>query len=162
MINILILTLAAHAGKLAEGFRGVPFGDEATIETAPLGTCIAGDEAGVKWVCPTEVGGVAVLAAYMVGEELFYGVVLTPIEQSFTAAAGLRDVCTAAYGAGRKKNEYDSSSLPDWRWVDGSVYAVFSYNQYSNVSSVLIFDTKVMGEKDKRTKTRALESVNDL
>ena len=71
MLTATLLYLAllafptAQAGKLAEGFRGLPFGDPAPLAAAPLEGCQKAPEPTVAWSCPSTIGAVPVSIAYM-------------------------------------------------------------------------------------------------
>ena len=153
-------SVPAHAGKLAEGFRGVPWGDAAPLVEPPAEGCARDPEPGIKWRCPITVGGVPVVAAWAVEHSLFNAVVVSV--EGFNEADKLFNVLQAAYGKGRKENEYQSGSLPDWRWRDGVVTAGWSYNRFSEQGTLVLLHLDHVRDVRQRNKDKAAESAGDL
>jgi hypothetical protein len=66
----MLMTMPAVAGKLADGFQGIRFGDVSMIQaTQPLPTCSKDPEPGVLWTCPHRLGDVDVTASFFAREE---------------------------------------------------------------------------------------------
>lgn len=162
---VIALFSSAHAGKLAEGFRGIPFGPDAVLNNPPQPQgCVPGEAAaagsGSRWICVVEINGVAVQAAYIVEAGWFYGVQITP-PADFSAAQAVRDALGAAYGA-CVRGQYTTGPLPDCTWGDGTARAAWSYNQFSDASSVSIFDFAVFAKVEAARKTKAAAAASGL
>jgi len=67
-------TTPALAGKLADGFRGIPYGPSSVIAESPLPGCVSDAAVGVQWQCDTTIGDAQVKVRYMADEGLFYGI----------------------------------------------------------------------------------------
>ena len=161
MIPIFILTLAADAGKLADGFRGIPFGPAAVMDTAPLPGCRPDSEPGFKWACATEVGGVPVTVSYGVEHGLYYATAIW-FKLGYTEAATFRGVLTAAYGKGAPAKDYMRDGMDDWVWRDGSVSARFTYNQFSHLVSFFIMDIDLYKQVEAAKAIEAKQAIGDL
>ena len=158
---IAMMVMPAHAGKLAEGFRGLPYGDASVLDTAPMENCRPDTELAVRWFCPTQIGEAEVTVAYMVKEGLYFGnVIATP--KSYKDAHALHTILIEAYGKGAKTHEWDHGALADRTWRDGTVYAGWSYNQYTHIGQVILFDLDKQTEVKKRQAEKAQKSVDDL
>lgn len=161
MINFIIaITLSAHAGKLAEGFRGLSFGPADVLSEAPMDGCLANTEVGVRWSCPTTIGGVPVTANYMVQTDVFVSVLINV--EGYANATKYRAVLEAAYGPGRPQKPYAKGGMDDWAWQDGSVYATFSYNRFTDRVTSIIFDMTKADEAKARAAKAAAEATGDL
>ena len=161
-----LMSMSAQAGKLAEGFRGLPFGPAAILENPPQpsgctqGDAISAQSSGMKWVCVVEINGVAVEVNYAVEEGYFYGVQITP-PANFPAARDVFAALTAAYGP-CEQSEAASGPLPDCRWVDGSSVATWTYNRFTDKSAVSIFSRAVFSEVDAARKAKANAAAQGL
>ena len=151
---------AAHAGKLAEGFRGLPFGDQAALDEEPMPGCTAYPETGFRWVCNTTIGEVPVVVSYAVLEGLFIGVTIRA--EGYTHASTLLATLKQAYGPGSRRHDWDTDALADRNWQDGTVAATWEYNEFSKTATVSIFDLAAYAEAEKREKKRAADGVDDL
>lgn len=160
LILLLAFSTQAHAGKLADGFRGLPFGDVSMLSVAPLPGCQPDPEPNVRWLCDTEVGGVPVTVTYIVQEGIFYGVGI--FVTGTTNARALRLVFTQAYGTGRKIHDYDTSDLADWLWTDSTVVAGWQFNQFTEEGLLVMYDKPLSEEVKRLEAKRAAGSVNDL
>lgn len=160
MLFVMLLPATAEAGKLADGFRGVAYGDASAIDTPPIEGCVTAQEAGARWMCQTTIGDASVTVMYMVDEGLFTGIFVR--SSGYTNASALFDSLRAAYGGGRKKNAYDSSSLPDWTWSDGSVIGAFEFNRFSNEATFLTVHLPSYDAAKKAKEDRAKRAVDDL
>jgi hypothetical protein len=148
----LSIILSAQAGKLAGGFRGVPFGDASVVATKPLDGCLAGDVDGVLWLCTSTIGAAPVAVAYMGGDGLFTGVYITA--QGYEHRAPLLAAMQGAWGAG-----IEGGARIDRLWRDGSVVASFKHNRYSGETAVAIYDTVVSKEQKARAAARARKAA---
>ena len=119
---ILLLCLDAEAGKLAEGFRGIPYGPfeleafEARIEA--FGDICMGRS------CDTNVGEVPVTVTYVAEHRIFYGFALSTKGNNCYA---LLRVLEAAYGPAE---DIYLDGAPYKRWIDGDGIGGFSHNKY--------------------------------
>lgn len=163
---MLFLMAAAYAGKLADGFRGLPFGPSAVLESPPQPQgCVLGEartvlDKGVRWSCVVEINGVAARVAYIIEGGWYYGVQITPPED-FTAARAVHEALTAAYGA-CVKGQYATGPLPDCRWNDLDTTAAWTYNEFSDQSSVSIFNKSVFAKVDAARKAKAAAAASEL
>jgi len=158
LTTILLALLAsdtAQAGKLAEGFRGLQFGDVAVLDQQPLPDCAANPEPGVRWSCNTTVASVPVRAHYMADEGLFHGVMLQA--KGSQQLAQLQAALTAAWGAGR-----DGGYRLDRLWQDGDTVASLSHNRYSYAITVMMQDRAVAAQIEQAKAKRAQQAVDDL
>lgn len=157
---LLALLAFAHAGKLADGWRGHPYGSAAWMEQAPSEGCMPNPEEGVKWRCLEKVGGVEVDVSYLVDLEL--GGVYTGIFlrcSGYTVCTTVLDTLGAAWGKPFSLEEY--GQLPKRLWSDKSVIASWDYNQYSDTGTATVFDKviyeRIKAEKAKKAKAAAEE-----
>lgn len=163
---VIVLFSSAHAGKLAEGFRGLKFGPASVLDKPPQPQgCVRGDAGspqgkGTAWDCVVEINGVAVEAGYIVESGWFYGVQIT-VPDNFLAARAVREALGAAYGTCVTK-EYASGVLPDCTWTEGTSKAVWSYNQFSDASSVSIFDFATFANVEAARKAAAAAAAAGL
>jgi hypothetical protein len=148
----LSLLLPAQAGKLADGFRGLPFGDASVAATQPLDDCLAGDVEGVLWLCTSTIGSSPVVVAYMGGDGLFTGVYITA--QGYEHRAPLLAAMQGAWGAG-----IEGGARIDRIWRDGTVIGSFKHNRYSGETAVAIYDTAVSKEQKARAAARARKAA---
>lgn len=161
MITMLLLTMSAEAGKLTEGFRGIPWGDPAVLEKPPIEGCIKPEDfAGALWACPVTIAEVPMQAHFMVGHGIFWGVALFNPALSYSDATTLKDALVAAWGPGQPSNKHLTDKVEHpWVWTDGNVgagegaMATWSRNQFSGKTSMLIADTALA------VKVRALDEA---
>lgn len=130
--------LLLMGGKLADGFRGVPYGPAGVLDTPPAEGCKSNPGPGSRWECPIKLGDASVSAYYMADQGLFYGMVLETV--GYANASALHEVLVVAYGPCTKKHDFDTDLLADCTWNDGSVSAAWEYNPYSYKVQVLLFD----------------------
>lgn len=162
MLTSLIFILAhdAHAGKLADGWRGRPWGDATSLATAPFPEgCVANPEPGVAWTCQEDVGGIVYPVAYMVSEGYYTGLVLHC--DGFAACASLQSVLVAAWGTCRK-DEYASGALPDCRWGDSGVFASWDFNRYSDKGTVVAIHVASFRAAEAKEKAKAAGAASGL
>lgn len=164
---MLLLVAAAYAGKLADGFRGLPFGPSDVLESPPQPQgCVMGEartvlEKGVRWSCVAEINGVAARVSYIIESGWYYGVQITPPED-FAAARAVHEALTAAYGPCAKNEQYATGPLPDCRWNDSDTTAAWTYNQFNDQSAVSIFNKSVFAKVDAARKTKAAAAASGL
>ncbi len=155
-----MLVMLLLGGKLADGFRGVPYGPAEILTEAPGEGCKENPGPGTRWECPVKLGDASAMAYYMVEEGLFYGVVLE--STGATNASALHGVLTAAYGGCRKLHDYDTATLADCAWTDGSVAAIWEYNQFSGKAQALLFDQTLQAKIKAAAAARAAEAAKGL
>lgn len=161
---LLIATMAiagtAHAGKLADGFRGIPYGDAAALEAPPMSTCGSSLDPAVKWVCTATIGEVPVTVSYAVMEGLYVGVMIKV--SGYVHASELLATLQQAYGRGTKDHDWDSDAMADRKWLDGTVAAAWSWNQFSDEGEFIILDIEQHDLAELRKNERAKSGVDDL
>lgn len=164
-MNTLLLALAlsmpADAGKLAEGFRDIPYGPAAALDNPPDPACTSSTEEDVLWKCPAEIGGVPVTVGYMVAHGLFYGVGIA-FQHGSAEAVAFRAVLEAAYGPGAPQNRYATGSMDDWSWRDEQVVGSFDYNQFNHSVVFVAFDLTLYQQVQAAQKVEAAKAVGDL
>lgn len=156
----LLFSSAALAGKLSEGWRGIPYGSAEPLAEAPAAGCARNPEPGAAWSCPLQVGTVPVLVAYMVEEGLFSGVVFQA--RTYPSCADLMETLRSGWGPGRKAKDYQTDALPDWSWADGDVIASFEFNRFSATCTVITIDVPVYQQAKARRASEAAKGAEDL
>jgi hypothetical protein len=155
------LLSVAHAGKLANGWRGHLYGDATWLASPPSEGCTPTPEVGVRWLCPESVGGAKVEVNYMLATEIggaFTGIVLRC--EGYLVCAAVLDTLMAAWGKPFRTEEY--GTLPDRTWADGSVLAGWEYNQFSDIGTATTFD-KVLYERIKVVEaSKAQDAAGEL
>lgn len=159
-LSAALLTPSAFAGKLAEGFRGIPYGPASVLDVAPGEGCAANTEMSVRWMCTVQLGEASVQVAYMVQEGLFFGVVIHAT--GYGNASAFFDVLTAGYGAGTAANTYDSSRLADRRWQDGNASGSWDYNKFSDEGKFIAYDQTLMAKIKAAEAARAKAAAGGL
>lgn len=130
---LLALALAlipqAHAGKLAEGVRGVSWGMQSKPAALTGSACTSDPEPGVPWTCRTTVGNtpVSISPGYRHGR--VYAMLIA--SEGSTECTALMDTLVAAYGVSRPINDYLNGPMDDRAWIDGDVIATWGYNRFS-------------------------------
>lgn len=129
LTTILALTLAAHAGKLADGVRGVAWGKQAPPAPLAGATCSTKPEPGIPWTCATTVGAtpVSISPGYQHGH--VYAMLISA--KGGTECRALMDTLTAAYGPSRPISDYLTGPLDDRAWFDGDVIGTWGHNEFS-------------------------------
>lgn len=160
MMMLLSVTNTAEAGKLAEGFRGVPYGPASVLDVPPGENCAANTESGVRWNCQVRLGEANVEVAYMVQEGLFFGLVIHA--EGYGNSTAFFDVLVAGYGAGAPANTYDETKLADRRWLDGNVVGSWDYNKYSDKARFIVYDQTLMAKIKAIEADRAKAAASGL
>ena len=156
LLSLVLLALpTAEAGKLAEGFRGRPFGDAAWLATAPMEGCQKAPEPTVAWLCPTTIGTVPVCAAYLVDEGVFMGVFIQA--KGWAEKVELLATLKAAWGPGK-----DAAPRLEGFWIDGDVLAGMDYNRYSDGIQVTISSKAAEDLVKRRKAARVAGAAGDL
>jgi hypothetical protein len=152
----LVLTTSspAHAGKLASGFRSIPFGDPAPLKTAPSDQCIHRPEDTVEWRCADNIGPTPVSINYMVDEEVYYGVYITA--KGIQAKEDLMAALKAAWGPSMQTANFEGL------WIDRGIYGSLRYNKYSGDVEVIVNSEAATKGMQRRKEERGKSAVNDL
>lgn len=150
----------ASAGKLAEGFRGVPFGDATPLAAPPLPGCVKNPEAGVLWRCASQLGEFPVTVYYMVGLNTFMGISIHG--SGYSVCEGIRDTLKAGWGVGAPADKYDTGPLPEWRWHDDFVLGSFDYNRFSSTCTAMTMHMGYYREMKEKKEKEAVKGTGDL
>jgi hypothetical protein len=133
---ILLLNVAAQGGELANGFRGIPFGDPAVLQRPPFESCKAYPYPDTRWVCTTQpVPGVTVDVAYILQQGRFVGVLIKGTMNALDAAIW-RDTLNQHWGAPMnvgREGDFESAS-----WLDGNVIGTYKRDVTSGVTTVTV------------------------
>lgn len=157
-LTLLFAVATAHAGKLADGWRGRPFGPASLLAEPPVPGRVSAPEPGVRWRCQEMVGAAPVTVAYMVDEDIFSSVMVACA--GFADCQTLVDAVGAAWGKPFSIESYDS--LPERFWQDGPVVGVWRYNQFSGSGVAMASDQTLYAEVKRRKAVRARSAADDL
>jgi hypothetical protein len=158
MILLTLCFSTAHAGKLADGWRGRPFGPADEPIAAPGDACVSSPEAGVRWRCSETIGTETVTVAYMAQEGIYSSVLITC--NGFSSCSSVLDTLTAAWGKPFSVKEY--GTLPDRYWSDGLVIGAWSYNQFSHKGTALASHTEWFAAIKAKEAAKARSAADDL
>ena len=160
---LVALTLSAYAGKLADGFRGVPFGPDSILASAPMPEgcteVVGSGEKGIRWECATTINDASVNVYYFVEAGWFYSVRIDPAKQ-FTQASLVREAMLSAWGPCMAK--YPSDPMMECTWIDGKSKALWEYNRFNQESSVTMMDVATFDRVKAARLQRAKASSSDL
>lgn len=161
----LILITSALAGKLEDGWRGIPYGDASVLTTAPTASCRAAPEPGTLWVCDELVGGAPVSVTYIGSDGLYVGVMIRA--KGYTDCKVLFDTVTAAWSVPfTKQSEYDRSVLPDGFWnlsrYRTTTAAAWEYNQFTGACHASTLNAKLTEVIDAAKARRASDAAAEL
>jgi len=134
----LLLISSAQAGKLASGWKALPFGSDSVLVKAPLPGCLASTEPGIRWQCHDQIGGVNLALHYLSQEGLFWGVMVQC--KGFDECFTFREILNQAWGPGRPKRDFATDTMDDRVWIDQTVGASWDWNQFTNTGTVLLLD----------------------
>jgi hypothetical protein len=165
MISFLLLLSTATAGKLSDGWHGLPYGPASVLETAPTSVCTRTPEATVAWICDETIGGAPVKVHYMADEGWFTGVMIKA--ESYASCSVLFDVLTAAWKVPfTPKSEYDKGLLPDGFWnlmaYKRETAAAWHYNTYSDTCSASTMNTGLSALIEAAKAKRAAAAAESL
>ena len=157
-MTLLLLSALAVAGKLADGWRGRPFGPAETIADPPGASCVANPAAGVRWRCDERVGDAPVRVSYQVDEGTFLSVLITC--EGYTACSTVLDTLSAAWGPPHTKHENEVLSLRFWS--DGASVGGWQYDQLSKSGVAVAHDTEVTAKVKAAKAARARAAAEEL
>lgn len=165
MIFLLLQIETAFAGKLADGWHGLPYGSATVLATAPTADCVRIDDATVAWQCHETIGGVPVEVDYMAEEGWFLGVMLKT--QGYANCSTLFGVLTVAWTVPfSPKNSYDKSALADGFWnvmrYKTETSAAWTYNRYSDACSASTINAGLSGLVDVAKAKKAAAAAEAL
>jgi len=158
----LLLLLAIHtaqAGKLEEGFKGLPWGITVPFP-APSENCVNKPEAAVEWTCQQTIGEIPVTSSYMYKYELLSAVIVR--SKGFVGCSTLMDILTAAYGESRPVRDFMKGKMDDRYWSSSKVWASWKWNKYSDECTLFMMHNQSQDEIKKRDKAEAEKAKNDL
>jgi len=160
---ILLITLAL-AGKLEDGWRGIPYGPAEVLATAPTAKCTKGIANGVRWECRETVSDVPVTVYYMADEGLYTGVMINA--KGYSACTVLFDTLTVAWSVPFTEKQYASGVLPDGFWnlsgYNGTTVAAWSYNQFSDECHASTSNTRLTDVIAAKKKAKAQDAAGEL
>lgn len=157
---ILAITLPAHAGKLADGFRGIPYGEQPAPAPLQDAACVTDPEPGVPWLCSTTIGTVPVKVGPTYDAGRVYGFFLHA--KGASNCDVLMDTLTAAYGPSTPARDFMRGKLDDRIWYDGNARAAWDYNQFSHVCTVAMFDATEFEAVKAAQAAKAATATGDL
>lgn len=158
MIPALIIATAL-AGPLADGYRGVTWGEYETFP-APTENCRKGNEPAIAWICNQTIGDIPVEVAYAYNHNIFYALVITG--KNYLDCATLSDTLDAGWGPSTLDNEFVTGKMAKKTWRDRSVFAAWKYNEFSKVCDVYAIHNEWMQKMEKLEKAKAVKGVKDL
>jgi hypothetical protein len=158
-MTFLLLSLSvAHAGKLADGWRGRPYGPADALSVAPGDACVSSPEAGVRWRCTETIATEQVSVAYMAEEGIYSSVLITC--KGFSSCQTVLDTLLAAWGRPFSVEEY--GTLPDRFWKDGPVIGAWSYNQFSTEGTAMASHLEYFQAIKAKQAAKARTAADDL
>lgn len=158
MIFSLLFT-TAMAGPLAEGYKGLKWGEYETFP-APTEDCRKGAESGIEWICVQSIGDVSVEAAYAYKHGIFYAVVITG--KDFLTCSTLVDTFDVGWGSSVPQNQYATGKMDKRAWRDKNVFASWNYNEYDTKCDTYLINNSLMAKMEKLEKAKAAKGVGDL
>lgn len=163
LILSLLATPAAHAGKLADGYRGIPFGGAEAVKEKPLPSCIRGEDP-VRWTCDTTLGGMPVNVGFMVESGIyshyliFFDLTKPEVRMGGSADDALKQILDNLSTVwGEPADVSDKMGEPAIGWTDGPVSAALIQRGDALVLTVL---HETYGRKQIRAKKEKLH--NDI
>ena len=156
---IAAIMSAALAGPLADGYKGVKWGEYKAFP-APTENCRKAAEPGIAWICSQSIGGATVEAAYAYNHNIFYAVVLTGT--TYSDCNALMDTLEVGWGASLAVNKYATSKMDKRTWRDREVFASWDYNKYNTECNVYMIHNALMGKMESIEKAAAAKGVQDL
>ena len=162
---MILLFAAALAGKLDDGWRGIPYGPASRLDAQPQPDCTFQPEPTVRWTCREQVGGASIVAHYMVDEGLYNGVMLDC--RGFAACDELFRVVSAAWSVPFTKKAYASGVLPDGFWQlsaasTGGVVAAWSYNRFTDAATLTVIHMGLLHQIEAIQAARAAKAAEGL
>jgi hypothetical protein len=153
---ILLITLAL-AGKLEDGWRGIPYGPAEVLATAPTADCVKGTAPAVKWLCRETVADVPVVVAYMAEEGIYESVVIEA--NGYAACQTLFTTLQAAWAVPFTPEEHASDILPNGFWnltrFKTTTSGVWDFNEYSRKCKAITINSKLDEQITARKKIAA-------
>lgn len=161
---ILALFSLAFAGKLQEGWRGIPYGPNTVLSVNPTADCTPYPEPIVRWACKEEIGGIPVEVSYLDDEGYFVGVIIHA--QGYSACATVFSTLSAAWKVPFTVQRASSSALPDGFWnlsrYKTETSAMWSYNPYSGAGSASTMNDNLNALVKTRKAAKAAAAAESL
>lgn len=161
---MILLSTLALAGKLEDGWRGIPYGPAEVLATAPTADCTKDTEPGVRWVCRETVADVSVTVSYMADEGIYAGVVIEA--EGYATCQTLFATLQAAWKVPFTEEEHASSVLPDGFWnlmkYKTATSGAWDYNRYTSKCKAVTMNTsltEVVAAKKKAAAAAAAEAL---
>jgi len=158
LIFSLLLT-TAMAGPLAEGYKGLKWGEYKTFP-APTEDCLKGAESGIEWICAQSIGDVPVEAAYAYKHGIFYAVVITG--KDFLTCSTLMDTFDVGWGKSLPQSKYATGKMDKRAWRDRNVFASWVYNEYDKRCDIYLINNSLMAKVENIEKAKAAKGAKDL
>ncbi len=159
---ILAISTAAHAGKLAEGYRSMAWGPHAELPKPP-GNCVQNAYPGITWACAHTIGVVNANVFYMYKYGLLYAVSINA--EGHAQCTALNDALTAAWGEYVFTNHKDDPGysydalIDEHLWSDGTAVAFWQYKKYVHTCAVSLISQphyKIVSARDAAAGAEAL------
>ena len=168
MLLSILFSLNAFAGKLEDGWRGIPYGDATKLETAPTANCKANTQFAVRWECQEQVGGQTVTVAYMVEYGIYKGVHITC--KGFLACDTLFRTVSAAWAdSAFVADRAAYGALPNGFFGLGDVAAhrthvcaSWKFNPYTDEGLIDVMNMDLIREVENRKAAEAAKNAQDL
>jgi hypothetical protein len=161
----LLLCALSFAGKLEAGWRGIPYGDAAVLQTPPTEDCKAAPEPGVAWTCRELVGPARITVSYMVDKGVYSGVYIQC--KSYSDCSTLFAAISAAWvDTPFVPKSGSSGSLSDGFFnllhARDGVCAAWTYNPYTYGGSVVVVDAVAYNRAAAIKNTEAIKASEGL
>jgi hypothetical protein len=148
---------AAHAAKLADGFRGIPFG--VLPEKPPFDTCVSQEKG---YVCRFDLGEVKDVSLIMLNtENIYYGYLVAV--QGRSRCGDLKRILDAAWGRPVVLRDYPEDPVKaDVAWDEGAVVGLWNYNRITDECTATVVSRDHTYKVEKAKKERAAKSSNEI
>lgn len=154
-----IIVATALAGPLADGYKGVAWGEYKTFP-APTENCQRGREKAIAWVCKQTIGDIPVEVAYAYDHNLFYAFIITG--KNYLDCVALSDTLDAGWGQSVPDNQYVTDRMAKKTWRDKDVFAAWKYNEFTKVCDVYAINNVLMSKMESIEKAKVADGVKDL
>jgi hypothetical protein len=155
----LLLSSAAHAGKLAEGLFGVKWGQTEEFP-APMDGCKHKPMKDAEWGCFKQIGDVRAEVVWGYEYGRVYLVALGAV--GYSQCSTLMDTLTSAWGESIPLKSYATDKMADRGWKDGDAFAHWTWNQFSQKCQVGVISIPDKKYVDEQRKKAAAKGVEDL
>lgn len=160
MILFFALSLSAFAGKLADGFRNIPWGEYPDGFKAPLENCVADPEPSVPWSCPSLVGNIPVKVSFLVQYNIYHSVFVEA--RGTSNCLKFNETARQAYGAPEYMSQYLTGAMDDQYWSEGPVIGTWKFNKITEKCTLIIMHRTHGAKADGFRKNEAVKATKDL